>query len=111
MVILIILAILSLLGVGLYISRSEPLQQIKKAILCIGIPSLAFSLFATFIILIAIPGSGDTADKHWIEETLTFWGLMTSWAMLWGIIVGSIVFGVLASVEHLKLRKEQKLIE
>ena len=108
MVILIILAILSLLGVGLVVFRGEASQR-KKVILCIGIPSLAFFLFVSFIVLIAIPGSGDTAGKNWELDVLETWGLMTLWAILWGIVVGSIIFGVLVFSEHLKLktRKEQ----
>ncbi len=107
MVILVILAILCLLGVGLFVSRNEASHR-KKVILCIGIPSLAFFLFVNFIILIAIPGSGDTAGKNWIWEILKFWGLMTSWAVLWGIIVGSIVFGVWTFIKHLKLKPSRK---
>jgi len=107
MAILVILAILCLLGIGLFISRSEASHR-KKVILCIGIPSWVFFLFVSFIILIAIPGSGDTAGKNWIREILEGWGLMTSWAILWGIIVGSIVFGVWTFIEYLKHKPSKK---
>ncbi len=109
MVILIGLAILGLISVGIFLLRGTSSYRMK-AIVCIGTCSFALFLFGSFITFIAFIGSGDTASENMIWELLRFWGNMTLWAFLWGIVIGSILFGIWNLLDYLKHRRVSKSV-